>query len=127
MEEWEIRVTHEFLRWVDTLDGDSYDQIVSAIDRLAEVGPGLGRPFVDRVEGSQVHNMKELRPGSSGRSEIRIMFVFDPWRSAILLIGGDKSGNWSGWDRQAIPRAEELYQQYLKERQEEAETEEQHS
>lgn len=127
MEEWEIRVTHEFLRWVDALDEDSYDQIVSAIDRLAEAGPGLGRPFVDRIDGSRIHNMKELRPGSSGRSEIRIIFVFDPWRSAILLTGGDKSGNWSGWYRQAIPRAEELYQQYLKERQEEAETEERDS
>jgi hypothetical protein len=45
------------------------------------------------------------------------LFVFDPWRSAILLIGGDKSGNWTGWYRYAIPHAEELYDQYLKERQ----------
>ncbi|BCJ42859.1 hypothetical protein GCM10010168_04010 [Actinoplanes ianthinogenes] len=61
--------------------------------------------------------MKELRPGSSGSSEVRILFAFDPWRSAILLIGGDKSGNWSGWYRQAIPAAEALYVRYLKDRQ----------
>ncbi|MFG2013724.1 type II toxin-antitoxin system RelE/ParE family toxin [Actinomadura geliboluensis] len=78
--------------------------------------PGLGRPLVDRLEGSEIHNLKELRPGSAGRSEIRILFVFDPWRSAILLVGGDKSGDWSGWYRRAIPRAEELYVDYLKER-----------
>jgi hypothetical protein len=90
---------------------------VDAVDRLAEAGPGLGRPLVDRLEGSRVHNMKELRPGSAGRSEIRILFVFDPWRSVILLVGGDKSGNWTGWYRRAIPHAEDLYQQYLKERQ----------
>lgn len=119
MEEWEIRVTHEFLAWAETLDAGSYDQITAAIDRLAEDGPGLGRPYVDRVEGSRIHNMKELRPGSAGRTEIRILFVFDPWRSAILLTAGDKSGNWSGWYRQAIPRAEELYQRYLQERQDE--------
>ncbi len=97
------------------MDEKSKAQVVDAIDRLAEGGPGLGRPLVDRLEGSQVHNLKELRPGSAGRSEIRLLFVFDPWRSAILLVGGDK-GNWSAWYRQAIPRAEELYVEYVKER-----------
>jgi hypothetical protein len=116
MEEWEIRVTDEILVWITTLDEKSKAQVVDAIDRLAEGGPGLGRPLVDRLEGSQVHNLKELRPGSAGRSEIRLLFVFDPWRSAILLVGGDKSGNWSDWYRQAIPRAEELYVEYVKER-----------
>jgi hypothetical protein len=67
------------------------------------------------LEGSQVHNLKELRPGSAGRSEIRIIFVFDPWRSAILLVGGDKSGDWSRWYRRAIPQAEVLYAEYVKE------------
>ncbi|WP_214109955.1 type II toxin-antitoxin system RelE/ParE family toxin [Acrocarpospora catenulata] len=119
MEEWEIRVTNEFLGWISALDARSEAQVVDAIDRLAEGGPGLGRPLVDRLEGSQIHNLKELRPGSAGRSEIRIIFVFDPWRSAILLVGGDKSGDWSGWYRRAIPLAEELYAQYVKEREEE--------
>jgi len=63
--------------------------------------------------------MKELRPPSSGRSEIRILFVFDPWRSAVLLVAGDKSGQWNRWHREAIPEAEQLYATYLKERQEE--------
>ncbi|MEV1204767.1 hypothetical protein [Microbispora rosea] len=49
--------------------------------------------------------------------------MFDPWRSAILLTGGDKSGDWSGWYRRAIPQAEELYEEYLRER----EAEENHS
>jgi hypothetical protein len=47
------------------------------------------------------------------------LFVFDPWRSVILLVGGDKSGDWNKWYHQAIPRAEELYAIYLKERAEE--------
>nr|WP_228390161.1 type II toxin-antitoxin system RelE/ParE family toxin [Streptomyces smaragdinus] len=98
------------------MDERSKAQVVDAIDRLAESGPGLGRPLVDRLEGSQVHNLKELRPGSAGRSEVRIVFAFDPWRSAILLIGGDKSGDWSGWYKRTIPLAEELYAEYLKER-----------
>jgi Phage derived protein Gp49-like (DUF891) len=52
-------------------------------------------------------------------SEIRILFVFDPWRSAILLVAGDKSGKWNRWYAEAIPHAEQLYEIYLKERAEE--------
>lgn len=51
MDEWEIRVTNEFLTWFDTLDDKPGAQVVDAIDRLAEDGPGLGRPLVDRLEG----------------------------------------------------------------------------
>jgi hypothetical protein len=47
------------------------------------------------------------------------LFVFDPWRSAVLLIAGDKSGRWQQWYRQAIPEAEQSYEGFLKERQEE--------
>jgi hypothetical protein len=63
--------------------------------------------------------MKELRPPSTERTEIRILFVFDPWRSAVLLVAGDKSGRWKQWYRQAIPEAEHLYETYAKERREE--------
>jgi hypothetical protein len=47
---------------------------------------------------------------------MRILFTFDPWRSAILLVAGDKAGNWSTWYQQVIPRAEQLYEEYLRER-----------
>lgn len=63
--------------------------------------------------------MKELRPPSAGRTEIRILFCFNPWRSAILLIAGDKSGRWSRWYREAIPQAEQRYTTYLNEREKE--------
>jgi hypothetical protein len=116
VEEWEIRVTDELPAWINTLDEGTRAQVVDAIDRLAEAGPALGRPLVDSIAHSSIRNLKELRPGSAGRSEVRILFAFDPWRSAILLTGGDKSGDWQGWYRRAIPRAEELYEEYLKER-----------
>ena len=76
---------------------------------------------MDSVTASRIANMKELRPPSSGRSEIRILPVFDPWRSAILLVAGDKSGQWSKWYKTAIPRAEQLYDDYLAERRKELE------
>jgi hypothetical protein len=76
---------------------------------------------VDTITGSAIKNLKELRPGSSGATEIRILFVFDPWRSAILLVAGDKAGKWDRWYAEAIPRAERRYEIYLKERAEEEE------
>lgn len=116
---WELYLTDEVDAWLDELatsDRESYRQVVAGIEVLAQVGPSLGRPLVDRVKGSRLHGLKELRPGSSGSTEIRVLFVFDPWRSAILLVGGDKSGNWTRWYRRAIPRAETLYEEYLRER-----------
>ncbi len=71
----------------------------------------LGRPLVDRIAGSRIHHLKELRPGPAGRSEIRVLFAFDPARSALLL-GGDKAGNWQRWYRENIPIAEQLYLEY---------------
>src|SRR5712671_914720 len=82
-------------------------------------GPGLaaraalGRPLADRVSGSQLHNLKELRPGSSGTTEVRILFIFDPARNAVLLVAGDKSDRWEQWYRDAIPAAEAAYEAYL--------------
>jgi hypothetical protein len=81
---------------------------------LEEEGPRLGRPLVDRVKGSAFHAMKELRPGSTGLSEVRLLFVFDPFRQAVLLVGGDKSGHWQSWYRTAIPRAETAYAEHLR-------------
>ncbi|WP_371812909.1 type II toxin-antitoxin system RelE/ParE family toxin [Saccharopolyspora sp. ASAGF58] len=47
---------------------------------------------------------------------MRILFAFDPWRSSVLLVAGDKAGRWQTWYREAIPVAEQRYERYLKER-----------
>lgn len=99
--------------WLDQLDEDSYDQFIAAVEILRETGPTLGRPLVDTVVGSSSKNMKELRPGSRGRSEIRALFIFDPTRTAIVLVAGDKSSNWKRWYRTNIPIAEERYEKHL--------------
>ena len=86
----------------------------AALDLLEEHGPTLGRPLVDRVEGSSLANLKELRPGSSGRSEIRVLFAFDPKREAVLLVAGDKAGNWRRWYTENIPVAERRFEAWVK-------------
>jgi hypothetical protein len=79
------------------------DLVDDAIYTLSYLGPALGRPLVDTITNSNIANLKELRPGSRGRSEVRILFVFDPWRSAILLVAGDKAGSWNKWYARMIP------------------------
>lgn len=113
---WEIRLHPEVEAWYMRLcreDPESADGIEAAIDLLAEQGPGLGRPLVDRIHGSQHHNMKELRPPSTGSSEIRMLFAFDPHREAVFLVAGDKAGNWRRWYTQAIPVADQRLTEHL--------------
>ena len=110
---WDVRVLDEVTEWLLRLDDDTYDQVAAGIDMIAADGPILGRPLVDRIAGSRIHNLKELRPGSAGSSEVRILFVFDPARRAVLLVAGDKAGNWQGWYKSSIPLAEQRYDEWM--------------
>ncbi len=110
-------MTSEVKAWLHDLrhrDRASAILVGQAIGMLIEAGPELGRPLADRVHHTRLSNLKELRPGSAGRSEIRILYVFDPRRNAVLLVAGDKAGQWDSWYRRAIPLAEERYELYLK-------------
>jgi hypothetical protein len=111
-------MTRQVRNWLHALrSGDPVTRrlVAEAIDQLLDEGPRLGRPLADRLSGSRLHNLKELRPGSAGTSEVRILFIFDPVRNAVLLVAGDKSGRWQEWYREAIPAAEAAYEAYLKE------------
>lgn len=118
---YRLEIVTEVLDWLHRLrrtDRDSAMLVGQAITALLAEGPSLGRPLVDRIKGSRLHNLKELRPGSSGTTEIRILFIFDPDRNAVLLVAGDKAGQWTTWYRHAIPLAETRYAIYLKEKEE---------
>jgi hypothetical protein len=114
---WKVIVVEPVRSWLHELrtsDRTTLRQIANAIDILAVEGPALGRPLVDTITGSELPNLKELRPGSAGGSEIRLLFVFDPTRQAVFLVGGNKAGNWKRWYEQAIREAEQAYGQYLR-------------
>jgi hypothetical protein len=113
---WAVILVDEVADWyLDLVANDpaTAESVAVAINALEAEGPSLGRPLVDSIKGSSVRNMKELRPGSRGRSEIRILFVFDPARQAVLLVAGDKAGNWARWYRENIPLAEQRYAAWL--------------
>jgi hypothetical protein len=122
-DEWNIYVTDEVDAWISRLDPEPHRLVIDALDRLGETGPALGRPLVGKVNDSCITNLKELRPRSSGRSALRLLFVFDPRRDAIVLVAADKikasPREPNRWYEEAIPHAERLYEVYLKERAEE--------
>ncbi len=107
---WDVILLEEVEHWYFTLDVDAMAAVAGAIDLLELEGPTLGRPMVDKVNGSKFHSMKELRPAGTS---IRILFIFDPRRQAILLLGGDKAGNWKSWYDKNIPIAEQRYESWL--------------
>ena len=108
----EIEGTDQFERWYLGLTAVEQTAVDEAVEALAAGGPGLGRPLVDTLTGSRLPNLKELRPRGGF---LRCLFVFDPRRTAILLLGGDKRDRWADWHRDAIPEAERLYEVYLAE------------
>jgi hypothetical protein len=107
---WEAEYTDQFEGWWNDLSPDDQERVTAAVELLQEHGPSLGRPLVDTLEGSRHPNMKELRPLGG---YMRILFAFDPRRTAILLVGGDKSGLWSEWYAEALPKADRLYDEHL--------------
>ena len=110
MSNWDVFLLNEVEDWYFTLEEDSMAAVTGAIDLLELEGPTLGRPIVDKVAGSSFHNMKELRPAGTS---IRILFIFNPDRQAILLLGGDKAGSWRRWYDRNIPIAEQRYRNWL--------------
>ena len=93
--------------WADGLGRADAEALLAAVRVLRDIGPPLARPLVDTVKASRHANMKELRPVSTGRTESRVLFAFDKERRAILLVGGDKSGDWDRWYKRHIPIADD--------------------
>jgi len=108
---WEVEYTDEFGAWWDLLEEDQQESIAASVELLRQLGPNLPRPHADVLKGSRHSNVKELRTQHQGRP-IRTLFAFDPRRCAILLIGGDKSGDDQFYERM-IPLADRLYDEHL--------------
>ena len=108
---WEVEFTDEFSQWWDDLTEAEQDAVAATVQVLQQLGPGLPRPHSDTLKGSKHPNMKELRTQCQGRP-LRTLYAFDPRRCAILLIGGDKTGNDRFYD-DMIPLADRLYDEHL--------------
>ncbi len=109
---WTVEFTDEFADWWNGLSDNEQVDVDASVRILEELGPALGRPHADTVRGSRHANMKELRIQHAGRP-YRVLFAFDPRRSAILLLGGDKTGN-ASWYDENIPIADRLFDEHLR-------------
>lgn len=116
---WEVEYTEEFEGWWESLSEDEQGAVAARVALLEQHGPRLRRPAVGAIKGSR-HDpqMKELRVAVAG-GQLRILFVFDPRRVAVLLVGGNKAGRWNEWYPAAIREADELYDTLLDELREE--------
>jgi len=108
---WSVEYTDQFEDWWLTLSEQEQEAMTAAVEALEDRGPALGRPFVDSIQASRHANMKELRPRGG---HMRVMFAFDSRRTAMLLIGGDKTGQWESWYDEMVPIADALYDEHLR-------------
>ena len=110
---WDIEFTNEFGQWWDDLESHERRSVAAGVELLGEYGPALGFPHSSSVRTSRHRNMRELRVQSGGRP-LRVFYAFDPRRAAILLIGGDKTGDDRFYFRY-VPIADDLYDEHLEE------------
>lgn len=114
---WEVEYTDEFGQWWETLQEMEQASIDASVSLLEDYGPSLPFPYSSGINGSKHGNMRELRIQHEGRP-YRVLYVFDPRRCAILLLGGDKTGA-DRWYDQNVPIADRLYDEHLDTLQEE--------
>lgn len=110
---WDVTTTDDFNEWFTELDDAAQIEVIAKVTLLKQLGPRLSRPHADTLNASRHTNMKELRADTADKV-LRIAFAFDPLRSAILLIGGNKTGMSERlFYRQLIQRADRLYDEHL--------------
>ena len=110
---WHIATTDDFDAWFADLDEGAQGEIIAKVELLKLLGPQLGRPHADTLNGSKHANMKELRAETSDKV-LRVAFAFDPVRTGILLVAGNKSGvSQKRFYKQLITKADELFDAHL--------------
>lgn len=111
MARWEVEYTDEFGDWWNGLTEAEQESVDASVHMLEERGPQLGHPHSSGIARSKHPRMRELRVQHRGRP-YRVLYAFDPRRAAILLIGGDKTGN-ERWYEEHVPLADRLYDEHL--------------
>jgi hypothetical protein len=118
---WEVEFNDEFEHWWNSLEETEQIKIDAAIRMLEEYGPELPYPMSSGVNGSRHSHMRELRVQVHGKP-FRVLYAFNPNRAAILLVGGDKTGD-DRWYEVNVPTADRLYDRHLEELREESKKE----
>jgi hypothetical protein len=107
----EVIATDEMVEWFTGLDAEDQEAVDFVVGLLKDQGTALAGKYSSSIRGSR--RLRELRIQSHGRP-LRVFYAFDPRRDAVLLIGGDKTGDGRFYERM-IPRATAIWTQYLAE------------
>lgn len=107
----EIEYTDEFEAWWESLSIDEQESVAVYVRLLEERGVHLSFPHSSDIKGSKHGQMRELRIQHQGEP-YRVLYAFDPRRSAILLLGGNKTGA-DRWYDIFVPIADKLYDDHL--------------
>ena len=110
---WEVEYSNEFGAWWDGLSDAEQDSVSATVGLLEHMGSSLPFPYSSGIRGSRHSHMRELRIQHEGRP-YRVLYAFDPRRSAILLIGADKTGE-DRWYSTFVPLADRLYDEHISE------------
>ena len=108
---WSVEYTDEFEEWWESLSECEQEDVSASVQLLEERGPNLGFPHSSGISGSKHSHMRELRTQHSGKP-YRTLYAFDPRRNAILLIGGNKTGD-NRWYETHILIADKVYDEHL--------------
>ncbi len=109
--DWQVEYTDEFDAWWNTLTDGEQETLDAGVDLLIDYGPVLGYPYSSSVHGSRHEHMRELRMQHHGEP-YRVLYAFDPRRTAVLLIGGKKGGD-KRWYERFVPIADAIYDEHL--------------
>lgn len=110
---WDVEYTDEFGHWWAGLTEAEQESVAAYVELLEVRGPQLPYPYSSAVRGSRHGHMRELRVQHAGRP-YRVLYAFDPRRIAILLIGGEKTGD-DRWYETFVPLADDLYDRHVEE------------
>ncbi|HTA71760.1 MAG TPA: type II toxin-antitoxin system RelE/ParE family toxin [Bryobacteraceae bacterium] len=108
---WEVEYADEFGEWWNGLDANEQESVRAYVKLLQDYGVALTYPHCSGVNSSKHNHMRELRPQHQGRP-YRVLYAFDPRRTAILLIGGDKTGD-DRWYEKYVPLADKIYDEHI--------------
>ena len=108
---WMVEYTDEFELWWNGLSEAEQEDVAATVTLLEVRGPQLPYPYSSGVKGSRYGHMRELRIQHRGQP-YRVLYAFDSRRIAILLIGGEKTGDDQWYDRY-VPVADRLYGEHL--------------
>lgn len=108
---WTVEYGDAFGAWWAALAEKQRDDVTVVVELLMEQGPRLPFPYSSGVAGSRHAHLRELRVQSGGKP-LRVFYAFDPRRVAVLLTGGDKTGDGRFYARM-VRAADNLYDAHL--------------